>query len=120
GLMFTGSDFFLDKNVFGIVLEVPNRLLGSNPNTGLWARTLIPMTLQPDHLTQVDQIGRPAINTVFNHGQHKVLFNQTPPHKQRTMQALPDPGQPTGDLPSELHGGAAGAVRQVAPGPLHS
>jgi hypothetical protein len=96
GLIFTGSDFFLDKNVFGIVLEVPNRLLGSNPNTGLWARTLIPMTLQPDHLTQVDQMGRPAINTVFNHGQNKVLFNQTPPHKQRNTETLPDPGQPPG------------------------
>src|SRR5262249_32981407 len=32
GLKFTGADFFLDKNVFGIVLEVPNRRgLGTNP-----------------------------------------------------------------------------------------
>src|SRR5579872_2345385 len=27
GLKFTGSDFFIDKNVFGIALDVPNRLL---------------------------------------------------------------------------------------------
>ena len=26
------------------------------------------MTLQPNHLTQVKQMGRPGINTVFNHG----------------------------------------------------
>ena len=36
--MFTGSDFFIDKNVFGIVLEVPNSVLGSNPRIGVWAR----------------------------------------------------------------------------------
>jgi hypothetical protein len=29
---FTGSDFFIDKNVFGIVLEVPNQALGENSN----------------------------------------------------------------------------------------
>jgi hypothetical protein len=36
---FTGKDFFLDKDVCGIVLEVPNSALGS-PQLGLWARTL--------------------------------------------------------------------------------
>jgi Domain of unknown function (DUF4331) len=83
-LTFTGSDFFIDKNVFGIVLEVPNRLLGSNPKVGIWTRTLVPMTLQPKHLTQADQMGRPAINTVFNHGDDKNTFNVTQPAAQRT------------------------------------
>jgi hypothetical protein len=84
GLKFTGSDFFADKNVFGIALELPNRLLGDNPNVGVWSRTLVPMTLQPDHLTQVDQMARPAINTVFNHGPDKSTFNVTQPADQRT------------------------------------
>lgn len=84
GLKFTGSDFFIDKNVFGIALDIPNRLLGHNPNVGIWTRTLVPMTLQPDHLTQADQMGRPAINTVFNHGNDKNLFNATQPAAQRT------------------------------------
>jgi hypothetical protein len=84
GLKFTGSDFFSDKNVYGIVLEMPNELLGQNPNIGIWARTLVPMTLQPDHLTQADQMGRPAINTVFNHGVDKITFNNTQPADQRT------------------------------------
>ena len=35
-----------------------------------------------DTWTMVDQIGRPAINTVFNHGADKELFNVTPPSKQ--------------------------------------
>jgi hypothetical protein len=84
GLKFTGSDFFVDKNVFGIALEMPNRLLGSSPQVGVWTRTLVPMTLQPDHLAQVDQMGRPAINTVLNHGNDKNTFNVTQPADQRT------------------------------------
>ena len=38
-LQFTGDDFFIDKDVCGIVLEMPNAVLGSKP-VGLWARTL--------------------------------------------------------------------------------
>jgi hypothetical protein len=84
GFAFTGSDFFIDKNVFGIALEVPNRAgLGANPHIGVWARTLIPATMQPDHFVQADQMGRPAINTVFNHGNDKNVFNVTQPVDQR-------------------------------------
>jgi hypothetical protein len=84
GLQFhnPGTDFFIDKNVFGIVLEVPNRRgLGRNPKIGYWARTLTP---QNGQLMHDDQMGRPAINTVFNHGTDKDLFNVTPPAAQRT------------------------------------
>jgi hypothetical protein len=42
------------------------------------------MTMQPDHTTQADQMGRPAINTVFNHGNDKNTFNVTQPADQRT------------------------------------
>lgn len=91
GFKFTGSDFFVDKNVFGIALEIPNRLLGPSSKVGLWSRTLVPMTLQPDHLTQVDQMGRPSINTVFNHGVDKNTFNVTQPANQRN--ALTASGQ---------------------------
>jgi Domain of unknown function (DUF4331) len=79
-----GSDFFVDKNVFGIVLEVPNRAgLGENSKVGYWARTMIPDPNDKDHLIPDDQMGRPAINTVFNHGVDKDTFNVTPPHRQR-------------------------------------
>jgi hypothetical protein len=39
GMKFTGQDFFADKNVCSIVLEVPNSKLGSD-RLNLWARTL--------------------------------------------------------------------------------
>src|SRR5262245_8099658 len=38
-LRFTGSDFFADRDVGSIVLEVPSVVLG-NKEVGLWARTL--------------------------------------------------------------------------------
>jgi hypothetical protein len=38
-LQFTGDDFFADKDVCSIVLEVPNTVLGRK-RIGLWARTL--------------------------------------------------------------------------------
>ena len=38
-LQFTGDDFFIDKDVCSIVLELPNSALGAK-RVGLWARTL--------------------------------------------------------------------------------
>jgi hypothetical protein len=40
-LQFTGDDFFADKDVCSIVLEVPNSALGPK-EVGLWHRTLVP------------------------------------------------------------------------------
>src|SRR5262249_52958623 len=38
-LQFTGDDFFADKDVCGIVLEVPNSAIGGT-EVGIWARTV--------------------------------------------------------------------------------
>ena len=85
GFHFTGSDFFIDKNVFSIVLEIPNWALGNNPNVGIWVRTLKAQERNRDDLFQNDQMGRPAINTVFNHGADKNTFNVTQPSHQRAL-----------------------------------
>jgi Domain of unknown function (DUF4331) len=88
GFKFTGSDFFIDKNVFSMVLEVPNWALGKNPNVGIWVRTLKATgdaDFDSNDLVQDDQMGRPAINTVFNHGPDKIKFNNTPPSRQRAL-----------------------------------
>jgi len=78
---FTGDDFFIDKNVFGIVLEVPNSAaLGANPKIGVWARVLKEVN---GELVQADRMGRPAINTVFNHGDEKNVFNAIGPDEDR-------------------------------------
>jgi Domain of unknown function (DUF4331) len=85
---FTGSDFFIDKNVFGIVLEVPNHALGHNPKIGVWARTLLAnggTNGKSGGFTRDDRMGRPAINTVFNHGDAKNVFNSIEPTQDRSL-----------------------------------
>src|SRR6266700_2663885 len=55
-LKFTGDDFFADKDVCSIVLEVPNSALGAK-EVRLWARTLAP---GDGAWTQVERGARPA------------------------------------------------------------
>ena len=77
----TGNDFFADKNVFGIVLEVPNSALGPNPQVGIWARVLVP---HEGRLVQGDRAGRPAIDATFNHSEDdKRTWNQQEPSTDR-------------------------------------
>jgi hypothetical protein len=81
-LNFVHGDFFADKNVFAIVLEVPHRALGRTPaTTSLWGRTRI---VQNGVLVNDDRVGRAAINTVFNHGQDKNIFNSLEPSQDTT------------------------------------
>jgi hypothetical protein len=56
-LQFTGDDFFADKDVCSIVLEVPNSALGTR-EVRLWARTLVPD--DGGHWIQVERGARPA------------------------------------------------------------
>ena len=85
------NDFFSVLNTNAIVLEVDSEILtgedreddrdradsGNASNTiGVWARTIGPNG-------QIDRIGRPAINTVFNHGADKTTFNQEAPTADR-------------------------------------
>ena len=79
----TGSDFFAALNTMAIVLELPDDQLGSS--IGVWADTRV---WTGSGWALVDQMGRPAINTVFNAGADKESFNVTPPSMQD------DPGKP--------------------------
>ena len=73
------SDFFIGLNTLAIVLEVPNRLIGgTGTSVGVWATTRANGMV-------ADQMGRPAINTVFNSSTaDKEAFNVTAPAKQPT------------------------------------
>src|SRR2546428_5177441 len=97
------TDFFSNFNTNGIVLEVPTEeLLGENDEDGdehdgdhdrnerdgdhdrnergttigVWGSTIGPSG-------QIDRMGRPAINTVFNVGQAKNAFNAGKPSTDR-------------------------------------
>jgi Domain of unknown function (DUF4331) len=54
------TDFFVDLNTLAIVLEIPDSKLNSGGPIAVWGRT------SDGNGKQVDRMGRPAINTVFN------------------------------------------------------
>jgi hypothetical protein len=75
------ADFFAHLDVMAIVLEVPTESLGGT-TLGIWATTSF---WDGTAWVQADQVGRPAINTVFNaSGADKEAFNVTPPSQQPT------------------------------------
>lgn len=77
---FTGEDPIARRNVFGIVLEVPNAALGGS-SIRLWARA---MTVVDGKVRQVDQAGRPGINNTFNKPEaDRLAFDETLPAEQR-------------------------------------
>jgi len=68
-MQFTGDDFFADKNVCGIVLELPNSALGTSV-VGIWARTL---DKTGKGWVQADRGGRP-MQAVFLAGEQKEAY----------------------------------------------
>jgi len=75
------TDFFKGLNISAIVLRVPNENLGGDGKAiGVYAST------EDQNGNQLDQMGRPAINTVFNnqdeHQADRQMFNETRPAKQ--------------------------------------
>jgi hypothetical protein len=68
-MQFTGNDFFTDKDVCGIVLELPDSVLANN-KVGIWARTL---DKTPDGWIQADRGGRP-LQAVFLPGEQKEAY----------------------------------------------
>jgi hypothetical protein len=90
---FTGSDTFAGTNVSSIALWIPNGALGgAGRRIGVWSTTSAKTATGYD---QVDRMGRPAINTVFN-GLHvpgsstlnnaeKEAFNRLNPSSDRAV-----------------------------------
>ena len=67
-LQFTGHDFFADKDICSIVLEVPNSQLGGK--VGLWCRTL---DRSSGKLVQADRGARPQ-QTPFLSGEQNAAY----------------------------------------------
>lgn len=63
GFEFTGDDPLAVRNVFGIVLEVPNDAFATEGAVRMWARTMAP---RDGEVVQIDQAGRPGTNNTFN------------------------------------------------------
>jgi hypothetical protein len=73
-----GVDFFAMLNTNIVILDLPNSIIGGK--IGVWAQTV-----RSNDKVVIDQMGRPAINTVFNKGEDKNIFNATVPSQQVTM-----------------------------------
>ena len=72
------TDFFKNLNTNAIVLSIPKLQLPTK--IGVWATTSYS---DAAGWHAADQMGRPAINTVFNPAADKDLFNVTPPPSSR-------------------------------------
>src|SRR5258705_4542824 len=73
-MQFTGDDFFKNKNVCSIVVELPNSELGTN-KVGIWARTI---DKTADGWNQADRGGRP-LQAVFLPGEKKEDYLSSEP-----------------------------------------
>jgi hypothetical protein len=81
-LKFTGTDYFADKDVFGIALEMPNFALGEHVQVATWSRVL---WSHDGEWLQVARLGLPLLNILFNAPADKDLFNRSEPHEQEAM-----------------------------------
>jgi hypothetical protein len=88
---FTGTDTFAGTNILSIAIRLPDAKLGGTGNSiGVFATTSIPSN---GGWKQIDRVGRPAINTVFNglilpgtsdyNGLEKDAFNAQRPNMDR-------------------------------------
>jgi hypothetical protein len=105
-LQFTGVDFFTDKDVCSIVLEVPNSALGSG-KMGLWHRT---MDGASGEWVQADR-GALASQSVFLTGDQKAAYQAAQPSDDvRFIPVFAHSLEHTGDYTPEAARQAAGVL----------
>src|SRR6266851_6005101 len=105
---FTGYDFFTDKDVCSIVLELPNSALGSK-EVGLWARTV---DKTGEGWTQADRGGRP-LQAVFLVGEEREAYlSGEPANDDRFIGVFAHELEHTGGYTPE---NAKGVARKLLP-----
>lgn len=72
----TGKDWGIDKNIFGIALELPSDELGSDPVIGVWGRVSV---RQNGQLKSVDRGAHPSVTAYFNAEDVKDAYNEGEP-----------------------------------------
>jgi len=110
----TGTDTFAGANIFSIVVEAPNDMLGPGPTIGAW----IPISLRRDGmLVPMDREGNPSFNPILNANDIKDQFNATDPvdDVKNYLQPLSQTLQQHGYPPDE----ATAAARTLLPDILH-
>jgi len=107
-MQFTGDDFFKDKNVCSIVIELPISALGGN-EVGIWARTV---DRTGEGWVQADRGGRP-MQAVFLPGEEREAYlSGEPSNDDRFTGVFAHELQHTGGYTPE---DAVGVARKLLP-----
>src|SRR5229473_2968782 len=107
-MQFTGDDFFTDKNVCSIVLELPNSELGTT-EVGIWARTV---DKTAEGWIQADRGGRP-LQAVFLPGEEREAYlSGEPANDDRFIGVFAHELEHSGDYTPE---DAVGVARKLLP-----
>ena len=69
----SGKDFFADKDVCSIAVELPNEALGASGRVAMWHRTLV-RTDAGDGWIQADRGARPSQSVFFSPGDEKAAY----------------------------------------------
>ncbi len=107
-MQFTGDDFFADKNVCSIVIELPNSALGGD-EVGIWARTV---DKTAEGWVQADRGGRP-MQAVFLVGEEREAYlSGEPANDDRFISVFAHELEHTGGYTPE---DATGVARKLLP-----
>jgi hypothetical protein len=71
---FTGKDSTAEFNVCGIVLEVPNQVLGAGDGIGIWMRTLLKDESEGEGWIQIDRGARPELSNFLCPNEEKIAY----------------------------------------------
>jgi hypothetical protein len=96
-LQFTGVDYFIDKNVCSIVLEIPNSALGSEP-VSLWACTVDGAS---ERWIQVERGARPQQAVFLPGAERDAYFTGQPADDARFVPAFSHSLEHTGGYSAE-------------------
>jgi hypothetical protein len=107
-MQFTGDDFFADKNVCSIVLELPNSALGSG-EVKLWARTV---DNTEEGWVQADRGGRPMQAVFLAGGAREAYLSGEPADDDRFINVFAHELEHTGGYTPE---DAKGIARKLLP-----
>src|SRR5215469_1836484 len=105
---FTGNDFFTDKNICSIVLELPNSALGNN-GAGIWARTV---DKAGEGWVQADRGGRPMQAVFLAGGEREAYLSGEPADDDRFIDVFAHELEHTGGYTAEE---AKGIARKLLP-----
>jgi hypothetical protein len=78
--VWTGVDSNAEANVFSMVIELPTRELGSDPDVNIWGRCSVRID---GRLRHVDRAGHPSVSSFFNTDETKEEYNASEPVNDR-------------------------------------